>query len=172
MRFPHWCTGAFLMLAFTASLVAEEGKTAKAPDFSLKTMKGENFILQENLGKGPIVINFWATWCGPCLLEMKNMKKLYEKYSPKGVQMVSISIDDNKTQQQVPGVVQSFKFPYTILLDGNKDVYRAFKVPNVPQLFVLDENGAIVYNHQGYQKGDEKKTEAVLVKLLADKKQP
>jgi peroxiredoxin len=161
---------ALILSAFTNSIFAEEGKAATAPLFTCKTTDGGSYSLSENLGKGPIVVSFWATWCGPCILEMKNMKKIYEKYAPQGLQMLCISIDDNKTQSQVPGVVHSYKFPYTILLDGNKDVYKAFHVANVPQLFVIDAKGTIVYNHQGYQKGDEKKVEAIIVQQTGDKK--
>jgi peroxiredoxin len=155
---------------FAVGGIAEEAKQEKSPLFTLKTPKGENYSLEKNIGKAPIVINFWATWCGPCILEMKNMKKMYPKFSAKGVQFLSITIDDNKTQPQVPGVVKTYNFPYTILLDGNKEVYKAFHGVNPPNLFVIDTLGNIVYKHTGYQKGDEKKLESVLTKLVGDKK--
>jgi cytochrome c biogenesis protein CcmG/thiol:disulfide interchange protein DsbE len=146
------------------------GTNEKAPLFSLKTLTGENYFLESNLGKGPIVISFWATWCGPCMLEMKKLKKTYGKYSSAGLQILAVSIDDNKTQPQIPSVIRTYKLPYTVLLDGNKDVYKAFHVVNVPQLFVVDAAGTIVYNHQGYQRGDEKKVEAIVARLVGDKK--
>jgi len=159
-----------VIFPYFLSVFAEEGKTTTAPKFSLKTMTGENYELSQNLGNGPIIINFWATWCAPCILEMKNMKKIFEKYSPQGLQMLSISIDDNKTQAQIPGVVRSYTFPYTILLDGNKDVYKELHVTNVPQLFILDSRGKIVYNHLGYQRGDEKTVEKIVSGLVTEKK--
>jgi|WetSurMetagenome_2_1015567.scaffolds.fasta_scaffold05725_4 cytochrome c biogenesis protein CcmG, thiol:disulfide interchange protein DsbE len=173
MRLPNVIVTAVALLL--ASMLAwpaitGEGINARAPDFTLKKVTGENYSLEQNLGKGPIVLNFWATWCGPCILEMKNLKKTYARYAAAGLQMLSISIDDNKTQPQIPSIVRTYKFPYTILLDENKDVYKAYHVANVPQIFIIDAQGNIVYNHQGYQKGDEKKVEAIVAKLIGDKK--
>ena len=153
------------LLAFSGG-----GTGEKAPLFSLKTPAGGNYALESNLGRGPIVVCFWATWCGPCMLEMKKLKKTYDKYSPAGLQILAVSIDDNKTQPQIPSVIRTYKLPYTVLLDDNKDVYKAFHVAKVPQLFVVDAAGTIVYNHQGYQRGDEKKVEAVVARLIGDKK--
>ena len=173
MRFSNWIFMAGVALIFfvsAKSLVAEEEKVEVAPLFTLKTIKGEKYSLAQNLGKGPIVVSFWATWCGPCILEMKNMKKIYEKYAPRGVQMLSISVDDNKSQPQIQSLVHSFSFPYTILLDANKEVYKSFHVSSVPQLFILDATGKIIYNHTGYQKGDEKSVEEIISGLLGDKK--
>jgi cytochrome c biogenesis protein CcmG, thiol:disulfide interchange protein DsbE len=160
--------GAFIACIFFASLSAADLKTARAPFFTLKTVKGENFALEQNIGKGPMVINFWATWCGPCILEMKNLKPLHAKYSNKGLLMLSVSIDDNKTAAQVPGIIRTYKFPYTVLLDPNKEAFRAFHAANVPELFIIDKEGMIVYHHSGYQKGDEKKVDETVAKLLED----
>jgi len=173
MRCPSFVAYSVVLLVLCQcclSAFAEEKKTSKAPLFSLKTMNGENYELSQNLGKGPIIINFWATWCGPCIMEMKNMKKIFEKYSPQGLQMLSIAIDDNKTQPQIPEVIRSYQFPYTMLLDGNKDIYKELHVTNVPQLFILDARGMIVYNHLGYRKGDEKNVEKIVSGLVAEKK--
>jgi cytochrome c biogenesis protein CcmG/thiol:disulfide interchange protein DsbE len=173
MRLPNIIAPAvtvLFILALTLPLVAGEGNAVKAPDFTLKNTAGENYSLEQNLGKGPIVLNFWATWCGPCILEMKSLKKMYAKYAPAGLEVLSISIDDNKTQPQIPSVIRKYKLPYTVLLDENKDVYKAFHIANVPQIFVIDARGNIAYTHQGYQKGDEKKVEAVVAELIAGKK--
>ena len=161
---------AMNLVLFSLFAFSGGGTNAKAPLFSLKTLSGENYSLESNLGKGPIVISFWATWCGPCILEMKKLKKTHDKYSPAGLQMLAVSIDDNKTQPQIPSVIRTYKLPYTVLLDGNKDVYKAFHVANVPQIFIIDAQGNIVHNHQGYQRGDEKKVEAIVAKLIGDKK--
>jgi peroxiredoxin len=149
---------------------AKEPATEKSPLFTLKTLTGENYSLEKNLGRGPIVINFWATWCGPCFLEMKSMKKVYDTFAAKGVQFLSIAIDDNKTQPQIPGMIRTYKIPFTILLDGNKEVFKRFQGTNPPNLFILDKNGMLVYKHSGYIKGDEKKVGTILADLLAAEK--
>ncbi|MBN1129067.1 MAG: TlpA family protein disulfide reductase [Chitinispirillaceae bacterium] len=161
-----WC----LVVLCSCALLGQDRSAEKAPMFSLKTLRGETINLDQHLGKGPIVINFWATWCASCILEMKSMKKVYAAYAPSGMQMFSLSVDDNKTESQIPGVIRTYKLPYTILLDGKKDVCKAFHVSNVPQLFVLDAQGNIVYTHQGFQKGDEKKVEKIIAALLSQER--
>jgi peroxiredoxin len=101
---------------------------------------------------------------------MKNMKKIYEKYSSKGLQMLSISTDDNKTQSQIPVIIRNYKLPFTVLLDPDKNIYKLFNVANVPELFIIDKTGKIIYRHQGYQKGDELKTEEIVASILAKDK--
>lgn len=138
----------------------------KAPDFTLPDLKGENYVLYENLNEGPIVINFWATWCVPCIEEMKKMKKIHKKYSEKKVQFLAISVDDPKTVGRVKSFVKSHRYPFHILLDTNNEVMRLLQGMVPPYTLVLDKNGNIIYSHVGYRVGDEKKVEKELEKLL------
>ena len=94
------------------------------------------------------------------------MKPMFEKYKAKGLQIVSISIDDAKTVAKVPAMVKIKDFPYTILLDPNKDVYNKFGISNAPELLVIDKNGKVLLHHQGYSPGDEKETQKLIEELL------
>ena len=138
----------------------------KMPTFSAQTPEGQTVNSTSLLGKGPIVINFWATWCIPCMQEMTAMKPMFEKYKSQGLQVISISIDDAKTAVKVPAMVQLKAFPYMILLDPNKDIYNKFGISNAPELLVIDKNGKIVLHHQGYTPGDEKETQKAVEELL------
>lgn len=138
------------------------------PKFSLQSMDGPTVNSASLLGKGPIVINFWATWCIPCMQEMTAMKPMFEKYKSKGLQVVSITIDDAKTQSKVPAMVKLKSYPYLILMDPNKEVYQKFGISNAPELLVIDKSGKIVLHHQGYAPGDEKETEAKIRELLGE----
>lgn len=140
-----------------------------APSFNLPDWQGKNVSSQQLIGKGPVVINFWATWCIPCLAEMKTLQDLQERYAAQGLQVVSISVDDSKTAAKVPTVVRQRKFQkFTILLDSGKEVYNRFLVSNVPELFLLDSKGEIVSHHKGYQSGDGKKLEEEIQALLSN----
>lgn len=160
---------AILILVLAAGLLfageKTEGKT-KAADFVLKDIDGKNYQLSQNLGKGPIVINFWATWCIPCQEEMKKMKSIYKKYSKKGVQFLAISVDDPKTVGRVKAFVKSRRYPFHVLLDTNNDVMRQLQGTVPPYTLILDKEGNIVYSHVGYRVGDEKKVEKVLSELV------
>jgi peroxiredoxin len=144
----------------------EEGE--KAPDFVLKDLKGENYRLSEKTGKGPIVINFWATWCVPCIEELKQMKKIYKKYEDKNVQFLAISVDDPKTVGRVNSFVKSRKYPYTILLDTNNEVMTLYQSKVPPYTVIINKEGQMVYTHVGYRMGDEKQLEEELQKLLEE----
>jgi cytochrome c biogenesis protein CcmG, thiol:disulfide interchange protein DsbE len=151
-------------LACAATLWAAPAKSL--PSFKLKSMNGQTVASSSLLGKGPVIINFWATWCIPCMQEMTALKPIYEKYKAQGLQVVSISIDDAKTQSKVPAVVQSKGWPFLILMDPNKEAYDKCSISNAPEMLVVDKNGKIVDRHQGYAPGDEKKTEKLIRGLL------
>lgn len=151
-----------ILIAFV-SLMASDSKVEAAPDFTLKTLKGKNYTLSKNLS-GLKVVNFWATWCVPCLGEMEALKKLHTEYDGKGVEFIAISVDDNKSSAKVPSYVRSRKLPFTILLDPQKSFYKKMHVANVPSVFVINEKQEIVYSHSGYTKGDE-----VALKAAIDK---
>lgn len=140
----------------------------KAPDFVLKTTEGDNYKLSENTGAGPIVINFWATWCIPCIEELKHMKSLYKKYSEKGVQFLAIAIDDPKTVSRVGSFVKSHNYPYKILLDTNGEVIHLYQSKVPPYTVLIDKEGQIVYTHVGYRMGDEKELEKQLENLMKE----
>ena len=164
----------FLLLAvifWTGDSLAQEAEPeiARAPDFVLPDLKGKNFKLYENLEKGPVVINFWATWCAPCIEEMKKVKKLHKEYSQKGVQFLAISVDDPKTVGRVKSFVKSHRYPFKILLDTNSEVLKLLQGTVPPYTVVLNKKGEIVYTHVGYRKGDEKKLKEQIKMLLEEK---
>lgn len=158
----------FLVLMFIIlPLIGQEELTGKqAPEFALKTVDGKMYRLSENLDKGPLVINFWATWCVPCIEELKQMKKIYDTYADKGVEFLAISIDDTKTMGRVNSFVKSRNYPFTILLDTNSEVMHLYQSAVPPYTVIMDKTGKIVYSHVGYRMGDEKQVEKVLKELL------
>ena len=155
-----------LVMLFAVSAIAQETAT----DFNLPDLKGENFQLSDHYGDGPILINFWATWCIPCIAEMKKLKTIYKKYEADGLQILSISIDDPKTVSKVKGFVKSNRYPFTILLDTNNEVFRLYNGTNPPLSLLIDYEGRVVYNHVGYRKGDEKKLDEIIGKMIAGHK--
>ncbi|NIW80680.1 MAG: redoxin domain-containing protein [Calditrichae bacterium] len=155
-----------LMLCFSLSLFSQ---SETAPDFVLPDLDGENYKLSENLGNGPVLINFWATWCIPCRSEMKKLKDIYEEYHPKGLEILSISVDDPKTVGKVRAFVNTHRYPFKILLDTNNEIFQLYQGSNPPLTVLIDKEGEIVYTHTGYRKGDEKKLEKMIVELIEEK---
>ncbi len=147
------------------SLTYASDTMEKAPNFTLKTLKGKNYTLAKNMD-GIKVVNFWATWCVPCIGEMDELKKLHSIYAEKGVEFIAISVDDNKSSGKVPAIVRSRKLPFTVLLDPEKVAYKKNHVSNVPTLMVINEKQEVVYKHTGFTPGDEEHLEEVIQKAL------
>lgn len=162
-----------LMLCLSGALFAQEALNdavgVAAPDFVLRDLEGNNYKLSENLNRGPILINFWATWCIPCREEMKKLKEIHERYEEAGLQTLAISIDDPKSVSNVKSFIKSRRYPFTVLLDTNSEVMQLFQAKNPPYTVLLNPEGIIFYSHSGYRKGDEKIVEekiALLVQLM------
>lgn len=152
------------------SLIAQETETVrKAPDFNLENIDGKHIELAKEIGGGPIIISFWATWCKPCIEELTQYKTILKEYESRGLKIFAISTDNEKTTAKVRPLVKSKGFPFTILLDPNSDVARKYYVPSVPYMVILDKLGNIVYSHLGYMKGDEIKVKEKLAEMFQSK---
>jgi peroxiredoxin len=156
-----------IMLLVTLCLsVFVLAQTGQAPDFVLPDLNGKNYKLSEKLGKGPVLINFWATWCVPCQEEMKKLKEIYKQYEKDGLAILSISLDDPKTLGKVKSFVNTNRHPFKFLLDADTKVFKLYQGANMPFTILLDKQGQIVYTHTGYRKGDEKKLETKIAQLI------
>jgi thiol-disulfide isomerase/thioredoxin len=142
------CVGAILVLTGrlatpVAPPPAEQAREV-APDFELKDMRGQTVRLSALRGQ-VVLVDFWATWCGPCREELPMIVRLVQRNEARGVRLVAISEDDPPAQepdvaafaQKVPGLDRHVVY-------GNPEVERLFGVDSLPTLFVLDRNGGLV----------------------------
>jgi thiol-disulfide isomerase/thioredoxin len=148
------------LLSFTASADIV-GKPA--PDFALRSMQGPSMRLSEHLGE-VVVINFWATWCGPCRQEMPLLDALYGKYKQAGLVLLSVNIDENV--EPAVEMAQTLKVSYPVLFDARKEVSRAFDVGAMPVTVLVDRAGVVRYVSEGYKPGYEKRYTDKLRELL------
>lgn len=128
------------------------------PNVTLKDMNGKDYNLNQlNNAEKPVVLSFWATWCGPCLKELDAISQVYADWQDEtGVEIIAISVDDSRTVRRVKPLVNGKAWDYTILLDENQDVKRRMNVGHPPHTFVVYK-GKIVYQHTGYSPGAENK---------------
>jgi peroxiredoxin len=152
------CMSALLSLAAAADIVGQP-----APDFALRSMKGPSMRLSEHLGE-VVVINFWATWCGPCRQEMPLLDELYGKYRRAGLAMLSVNIDE-KAEPAIE-MAQTLKVSYPVLFDTRKEVSRAYDVSAMPVTVLVDRAGVVRYVSEGYKPGYEKRYTEKLRELL------
>jgi len=151
------------LLFFSFILFAEEYKIAN--NFKLKDMNGKSVELKDALEKGPVLIDFWASWCGPCKEEMPIFNDLYKKYKDKGLSMFLITIDKGSAIQKAKTFVKSKGFDFDVLFDKDKKVFKSFGCKSsVPVTFVLNKKGEIIFKHDG--KGTEKMFEDAIVNAL------
>jgi peroxiredoxin len=156
----------FIVLIILLLPVSGFAQTGAAPDFVLPDLNGENYQLSKNSGNGPILINFWATWCAPCLEKMKKLKEIHQAFAKAGLTVLAISIDDPKTVGKVKSFANTNRYPFKFLLDTNNEVFKRYQGLNVPFTLLLDRQRQIVYTHTGYRKGDEKKLQEQIAKLI------
>lgn len=130
-------------------------RAGAAPDFSGRLLDGSRFHLREALGKRIIVVDFWATWCAPCVKMLKKLQALHE--SDPDVLVLAVSIDDASSMAKVGQLIQGKGYTFPVLLDPDSAILRLYNPSlEVPYSFVIDRQGRVAYTHSGYVPGDEK----------------
>lgn len=153
---------AFLFLCTGAGRAQE----LKAPDFELNDLDGNPVTLFKMLEKGPVIVNFWATWCKPCLRELPHLQDIHQKYKERGVTLLAISVDSPRSLSKVKSFVSGSGYTFTVLMDPNKDAARKLNAHSFPYTFIVNTAGDIVFKNYGYRPGDEKNLEEKLLSLL------
>ncbi|PIX33158.1 MAG: alkyl hydroperoxide reductase [Bacteroidetes bacterium CG_4_10_14_3_um_filter_31_20] len=146
----------FFSLIFT-NFIFSQTTNFKLPSIDVKTLDGKKINTSDikNDGK-PILIDFWATWCKPCIMELTAIAEKYQDWQTEtGVKFYAVSVDDSKSMNRVAPFVNGKGWEYIVLLDPNSDFKRAMNVINIPHTFLVDGNGNVVYQHTTYSEGDE-----------------
>jgi peroxiredoxin len=144
-----------VLSVLTATSVASSGLTGQsAPDFALKSSSGENLRLSEYRGD-VVMVNFWATWCGPCRQEMPLLDELYSRYQRVGFSLLGVNIDDN--QAKAMNMVTELGVSFPVLFDSRKEVSKLYEVDAMPVTVLIDREGTVRYVHHGYKPGYEEK---------------
>lgn len=162
-------TGAFLLtlaFLFGASFsVYAASVSGPAPDFTLKSLDGKNLKLSEMRGN-VVLLNFWASWCGPCREEMPLLNKIHEKYEPLGFTVLGVNVEDDSDAAKKFIAQRPVDFP--ILLDNTNKVSKLYDVIAMPTTVVIDRDGNMRFLHQGYKSGDEAEYHKMVKKLVRE----
>jgi peroxiredoxin len=123
-----------------------------APDFTLKAKSGENMRLKE-LSGDVVLVNFWASWCGPCRKEMPLLQKLQDKYKDMGFTVLGVNVEEQNDAAK--NFIDEVGVSFPILLDEANDVSKLYDVNAMPTTVIIDRQGNKRYVHYGFQSGDE-----------------
>ncbi|MFQ5803334.1 MAG: peroxiredoxin family protein [Candidatus Methylomirabilales bacterium] len=138
-----------------------------APDFTLPDLDGNETSLSTYKGR-VVLLNFWATWCPPCRLEMPTMEKAYRKYRDKGFEVVAVSVDAGP-KSAVRSFFEEFGLSFQVLLDPDMETLRAFRGFSLPMTVVIDRQGVIRSRELGYRDWTDTESTKLLQRLLSEK---
>ena len=139
----------------------------RLPDVTIADLQGKPVNIQEFASGGKItIISFWATWCAPCKRELDAISELYPTWSTEyNTKLVAITIDNARALTQVKPLIEEKGWEFDVLVDSKQELQQALNFQAIPQTFVVDTEGNIVYQHEGYAPGDEYELEKVIKKL-------
>jgi peroxiredoxin len=135
-----------------------------APDFNLRNVKG-NYESLESFRGQVIILNFWATWCAPCRVEMPSFEKLYRRYRSEGITVLAVTLDKN-SGQKVKSFVDKYGLSFPILLDEKSKAERLYPSMTIPFTYVIDRKGRVVARVDGAKNWESNETFEAIEYLL------
>ncbi len=156
------CALAAIVIASTA-FAADAG--GPAPAFTLSDLTGQQETLSQYKGQ-VVMVNFWATWCGPCQQEMPLLDQMYKKYKPAGFTLIGVNVD--KEAPPVKDLLARKPVSFLVLLDPANQVSKAYHVDEMPSSVIVDRKGQIRYVHRGYKPGDENEYQDRIRQLIRE----
>lgn len=156
-----------LTLLFVSSLNVYAGQTlsGQAPDFTLKSRSGKNIKLSELRGQ-VVMLNFWASWCGPCRQEMPLLEGLYKKYHALGFVLLGVNVEQDSNN--AIAYLRDISVSFPVLYDNQNKVSKAYNISAMPSTIMVDRDGKLRFLHQGYKPGYEKEYESQIKKLIRE----
>jgi len=136
-----------------------------APDFTLKSRNGENLKLSEFRGD-VVMVNFWASWCGPCRQEMPLLDQLYKRYQPLGFTILGVNVEEDSSAAEK--VLKDIPVNFPILFDKTNEVSKLYGISAMPSTFLVDRNGNLRYLHKGYLPGYEDEYQRQIRELIRE----
>jgi len=140
----------------------------KVTDFKLKDINNRLTSYSKVKGEKLTIIDFWATWCKPCIQAIPKLNKIHEEYKNRGVSLLGITVDSPRNAAKVKPFAKTYKINYTILRDPNSKIASDLNVNVFPTLYIINAKNEVVFSHEGFRPGDEKLLVTELERLLAE----
>ena len=152
-------------IALTGAFAVAGDAGTPASEFSLSSLAGQPVTLSQFKGN-VVLVNFWATWCGPCQQEMPLLDQMYKKYKPAGFTLLGVNVD--KEAPAVKELLARKPVSFPVLLDPQNSVSRAYNVADMPSSVIIDRKGNVRYIHRGYRPGDENEYQDRIRQLIRE----
>ena len=136
-----------------------------APDFTLESLAGEHVRLEELRGQ-VVLINFWASWCGPCRQEMPVLDRLHQRYQSTGFTVLGVNVEGEAAPAK--SIVDKTAVTFPVLIDAGQSVSKLYDLKAMPSTVVVDRDGKVRFVHRGYKPGDEEKYVEVVKSLILE----
>lgn len=136
-------------------------------DIEVKNLDGESTTLAQEIKGEIIVLDFWTTWCKPCIRSIPKLVTLSEKFEESQVQFIGVNEDNSRNEHKVKPLVESLEIPYTVILDAEQVLLAAYKVRAYPTLLILNKAGEVLYTHVGFSPSDEVELETKIKSYLS-----
>lgn len=136
--------------------------------FTAEDLDGNTIQLGSLLEKGPVMLNFFRSWCPSCKEGQKKLQLIYETYKNKGFSYLGINIDNQKTVSKVKSYVSAMGFTFPVILDTDKKIFEMYggSEDAVPYYLIIGKDKNILHTHLGYKTGDEKMIEQEIKEAL------
>jgi peroxiredoxin len=140
-----------------------------APDFTGRDLDGRTFRLSDHLGKGVLLLDFWATYCEPCKAEFPHLRTLFERNRSRGLLVVAVAMDGPETTADVPAFARRFGLDFPVVADEDSRIASLYNPKkSMPFSVLIDRAGRIVRVREGYNPGDEKLVAADVASALGE----
>src|SRR5262245_31610857 len=163
-RFAGFAVRAAAVLAVALPVLATSS-SAPAPDFSLPSNLGKTVNLSQFKGQ-VVMINFWATWCGPCRQEMPLLESIYKKYNKMGFTLLGVNVEPDAKPAE--DYLKAIPVSFPILFDTKSEVSKMYEVSGMPSTVIVDRKGNVRVIHHGYKPGDENEYQDSIRKLVRE----
>jgi len=159
------------VLAFTLVSLATGSSAlstgSRAPEIGLRSLDGDQIRMRNLRGK-VVIVDFWASWCGPCREELPVLNRLYERYKDQGLVVIGVSQDTQARNAR--GFLRRTPVDFPVVIDDDHEVAGRYDPPRMPSSYIVDRRGVVRHVHEGFRSGDERTIEQQVRRLLRQRR--
>jgi len=157
----------YLMVASMFIFGQDNSTISKIPNIDIKLLNGKTTNIYKLLESGPLLMDFWATWCKPCKQVMKHLNEFHNDYKDQGFQVLMINQDTPRSLGKVKAYINSKDYDFLVSTDPNQQIAKKLNGQIMPNLLLIKKDGTIQWRHQGYMPGEEKEIKQKIEELLS-----